>query len=630
MGKHLQDWLIKLIYILLGLVLLILVFLTNRNFQTTRNYSSEIGKHSSQRTLIEESLDIFKDIEASTRGYLLMGDKMLLTNRNDALIRHQNNEVSLLLSLKGQPEVIENFRRVSNIYHQRMKLLSEGLESSDPQFVESVLKHSADVVNEASVHVEHMASLEDQRIVHLNNLLQKGFRAAPLLMVGLICILVIFLILTYRYLTRQILLARKLSASLNDTNNTLYKTNAALTSAQSLLDSVLKANPNGIMAYETVRDPERNIYDFRVIFATGQLKILATRSPESIVGSLASELYPNLKETDFFKHLKEVITSGRSKSLEFHYGDENLQPSWYEIHLAPYMDGVLLNGRDITSFKQTEIELVRTVELLNLRNTENERTLAELTKSNEQLRQITHVASHDLQEPLRKLQLFTSRITDNPTGQVSGRELERIKEAAMRMSNLLLAITRYTHLVMSSMQIQIVDLDMLMKQVLSELRSVITQKDATLHIDELPLINCDPFQISRLFFNLIDNSLKFTRRKPVISITCEKVEEKEINLGLKNFIYYKFTFSDNGIGFKNEYSKKIFEIFEKLHQHGDYPGVGIGLPKCQRIVENHHGQITAYSSPNEGATFVIYLPANLPLHSAETTSFIQEKRLSTS
>ena len=249
----------------------------------------------------------------------------------------------------------------------------------------------------------------------------------------------------------------------------------------------------------------------------------------------------------------------------------------------------------------------RTVEL-NLVNTE-------LAKSNKELEQFAYVASHDLQEPLRKIQTFADRlqIKGGPllSDELNG-YIERIVGSAEKMSTLIKDLLNYARADREELEISRVDLNKTLQSVLDDLYVLVNAKRAEIHSDALPVIQGNTTQLNQLFHNLLSNGLKFSdaHKKPVINITSRKLGGEEARAaGLDERIpHYEFKFADNGIGFSAEYAERIFTIFQRLNNRHEYPGTGIGLALCRKIVDNHNGLITAQSKPKAGATFTVILP----------------------
>jgi len=247
---------------------------------------------------------------------------------------------------------------------------------------------------------------------------------------------------------------------------------------------------------------------------------------------------------------------------------------------------------------------------LKQRNKELELNIKELNEFN-------HVASHDLQEPLRKIQTFISRINDKEKESMSdfGKEyLSRIEKAANRMRVLINDLLQYSRTNRSEKKFEKVDLNEIINNSIQELSQNIEDKNGVVNFSSLPEINGVNFQMQQLFTNLLSNSLKYSKENiaPIIDIYSEKIVAKNESILHDNSSkkYWKIDFKDNGIGFEQEFSEKIFQLFNRLHGKTEYQGTGVGLAICKKIVENHSGFIFAYSKPNIGTTFTIYLPFN--------------------
>jgi signal transduction histidine kinase len=246
----------------------------------------------------------------------------------------------------------------------------------------------------------------------------------------------------------------------------------------------------------------------------------------------------------------------------------------------------------------------------------NERT-AELEQTNKDLESFTFVASHDLQEPLRKIRIFLNLISEKDMSTLSDQSknyLERTINTASQMQTLITDLLTYSRTTGSEEHFQKTDLNSVMEKVKSELKELIEEKKAQIEVNNLPALKVIPFQFEQLFTNLISNSLKFSMAdvKPQIIISAQTVNGTLLGFTKeptgKN--YHCISISDNGIGFETKYNEKIFDLFQRLHSRSDYHGSGIGLSICKRIVENHKGSITAEGKPGKGATFNIYLPAD--------------------
>ena len=241
-------------------------------------------------------------------------------------------------------------------------------------------------------------------------------------------------------------------------------------------------------------------------------------------------------------------------------------------------------------------------------NSALERRAAELARSNEELDQFASIASHDLQEPLRKVRTFTEQLSVMEADGLSekGRDyLQRANAAAERMQRLIEDLLKFSRLSTQGRPFVQVDLAQITSDVLADLDARVVESGATVHVGALPTISADPLQMQQLLQNLVSNALKFHRDgvPPQVEIDAV-VAADEIQLSVR----------DNGIGFEPRYSLRIFRVFERLHGRGDYPGTGIGLALCRKIADRHGGIIVAYSEPGVGSSFTVTLPLH---HSGE-------------
>ncbi len=239
----------------------------------------------------------------------------------------------------------------------------------------------------------------------------------------------------------------------------------------------------------------------------------------------------------------------------------------------------------------------------------------ELEKINNQLSSFAHIASHDLQEPLRKVQINLDRLFSREGANFSEQSKDlyhRIIDSADRMKNLIQDLLTYAQSNDYEGKLEDVDLNIVLKDTINILEAKITEKNATIKVGDLPNLYIVRFQFQQLFLNLLSNALKFSKAgvDPYISVSSELVEGYALPNGFGQIAraYYHLSVSDNGIGFTNEQSEKIFEMFYRLHGRAAYEGTGLGLAISKKIVENHQGVLIAEASPNKGATFHIYLP----------------------
>lgn len=277
-------------------------------------------------------------------------------------------------------------------------------------------------------------------------------------------------------------------------------------------------------------------------------------------------------------------------------------------HIAQRFIGTVL---DITDDKVAKDQL----ELLVSERTEELKLMnKQLQRSNSDLAQFASVASHDLQEPLRKVQLYCDRILQSPGDpDVFEKFFPRIMSASARMSQLIKDVLHYAQISDATDQMTEIDLNTVFENVVSDLEVSIREKHAEVTADLLPAIRGNSIQLHQLFANLISNSIKFSSSNPLITVTSRILKKHEVTVKYKNIgeahSYVELKFKDNGIGFEQKYAQEVFEIFARLQDRSIYSGTGIGLAVCKKIVENHHGLITVLSTPGEGTIFTILLPA---------------------
>ncbi len=239
-----------------------------------------------------------------------------------------------------------------------------------------------------------------------------------------------------------------------------------------------------------------------------------------------------------------------------------------------------------------------------------------LKKSNEELAQFAYIASHDLQEPLRKVSTFSQMLQRSlpEFNESSNFYFARINNSISRMTNLISDVLAYSQLSREDEVYEWIDLQNVVDWVKNDFELLIEQKQAIIQTSNLPTIKAIRHQMSQLISNLISNALKFSSAdvKPVITITTSTVKKDELATCLldQNSVYYNIEFKDNGIGFNQEYATRIFNIFQRLHGKTQYSGTGIGLAICKKIVQNHRGDIYATATKGTGAIFNVILPKN--------------------
>ncbi|WP_421829417.1 ATP-binding protein [Larkinella sp.] len=279
-----------------------------------------------------------------------------------------------------------------------------------------------------------------------------------------------------------------------------------------------------------------------------------------------------------------------------------------DIQAQKMVERTLQDNRELTETKQKLEQYQHELKL----------NIGELNRSNQELAEFAYIASHDLQEPLRKIQSFGTLLVEqfanelNPTAQDL---IQRMHHAAERMHVLIKDILAYSRLNTHHQPFRQVDLNALTKEVLGDLELVIREKKTQIFVDFLPTIYGNPLQLRQLFQNLLSNALKFIApdRPPQVRISARDVTIFDIPVPMRQRepSYLAISVEDNGIGFDERYHNRIFQLFQRLHGKDQYAGTGIGLTICKKVAEMHGGTIAAQSQPGQGATFTVFLPQSV-------------------
>lgn len=264
---------------------------------------------------------------------------------------------------------------------------------------------------------------------------------------------------------------------------------------------------------------------------------------------------------------------------------------------------------DLTAQKETQL-------LLKVNNEKLRQINNALELSNHDLQQFASVASHDLQEPLRKIQIFSNFLKERFVEELPGdaaQYLEKIISSSNRMKVLIVDILNYSRLSYNDNNFEPTDLNKLVKELMEDYELLIKDKNARITVDKLPTIEVNPGQMRQVFQNILSNALKFSKKHeaPVINISSKAVKDDSVtSTEPSSDIYYSISFKDNGIGFDDQFATNIFTLFRRLHTKDKFEGTGIGLAISKKIIEKHKGLISAKSKEGLGSEFIIVLPAS--------------------
>ncbi|RYF51218.1 MAG: hypothetical protein EOO39_43450 [Cytophagaceae bacterium] len=354
-----------------------------------------------------------------------------------------------------------------------------------------------------------------------------------------------------------------------------------------------------MMLLEAIRDENKVIVDFKYLITNELNAKMTGYTVEQMTGNTIASLFPGFQTLDLFDTLVHVAESGEMVENTFNYDRYGVKGT-FDGYYIQQGDGVLFTFVNVTRLSEQQ-------QLLTQMN-------RELLHSNESLQQFAYIASHDLQEPLRKVQSFSKMLAEQYADQLEGTGLDmltRVQSSARRMSELIRDLLNYARLTTEKEPLIAVDLNTIISEALTDLDIRIQETQPTMQIDSLPVVHGRAVQLRQLFHNLLGNALKFQPpgQQPMIAVTCQLANPADLPADLPNKrSYWQIDVRDNGIGFHQQYTDRIFEVFQRLHGKNKFAGTGVGLAVCRRVAQTHGGAICATSMLGEGATFSVFLP----------------------
>ena len=388
--------------------------------------------------------------------------------------------------------------------------------------------------------------------------------------------------------------------SVSQDETTTQHTEASLRQMEALYRTLIEGLPQRVF----FKSPESAFVSVNATFA----KDLG-QTPAGLIGKTDFDLFPRELAEKYRADDQRVMQSRKPEILEeanISEGNERV----VEVVKAPVTDtdgrllGLLGIFTDITDRKRAAEKL--------------KAFARQLQRSNRELEDFAYVASHDLQEPLRKVVVFGSRL-HSKYGTTLGAEgqdyLERMLKATTRMQSLINDLLTFARVTTKAQPFARVDLGAVATEVLVDLETRIEQVGGKVQVETLPTLEADPLQMRQLLQNLIGNGLKFRRPNvpPVVTLSAHLIRTPKCFRSAQSAGgMWEITVADNGIGFEEKYGERIFQVFQRLHNRTEYDGSGIGLAVCRKIAERHGGAITAEGHPGTGARFIIHLPAAQP------------------
>ena len=389
-----------------------------------------------------------------------------------------------------------------------------------------------------------------------------------------------------------------------------------ITKLTSILKAVFESSGNGIVGLKAIRDNKDEIIDFEFITSNSAAeKLLTLNGP--FIKRRYSEFYGDI-DHKILDTYKRVVETEQTAGFEF---QNQLTGRWYDVTAAKMLDGLVITFSDITEKKTATERVQKSYEVLKQTSEQLKDSNYKLEQSNLDLLQFASVASHDLKEPLRKIQVFGNLLKDTAVEKLNDGEtkyLNKVINATGRMQSLIDDILTLSRLSKVDTPFEEINLNKIISEIVDDLEVTVREKKAKIIVDKLPVVYGISGQMHQLFQNLISNAIKFNEREPIVTIsehTLTSELQNEFHIAASD--YYGIYVKDNGIGFDPQYNDKIFRIFQRLDKT-KYPGTGIGLAIVKKIIDNHKGFIKAISEPGNGTCFIIILPVEHKDHHMNT------------
>ena len=384
----------------------------------------------------------------------------------------------------------------------------------------------------------------------------------------------------------------------------IKKVQLQLEKAASTLKTVFDSAQTGMYTLIPEYDETGEIFDFRFGMVNSTVSSYVNKKPQALEGEQMSKWYPGYLTNGVLQMYKHTFETGEPQRRELHYHVEDRE-YYLDVQSAKIDEQLLVTFNDYTSLRKSQLDLQETVQALE--------------RSNTNLEDFAHAASHDMKEPLRKILTYTDKLRTTLGPRMTEAEFkmcERVLLSAERMQILVDDLLEFSQVSTEPAKLEVVDLNEKIERVLADLELPIEEKKAEIITHSLPSLTGNRRQLQQLFHNLIGNALKYSRPgvPPKIEITCRIAYGREffarIPPELANNRFYLIEVSDNGIGFEPQYAEQIFKMFQRLHGKSEYSGTGVGLSIARKVVQNHDGYIWAEGELQRGATFKVLLPVN--------------------
>ena len=576
--------------LVISLFVLIFIFSVSYKHTVALRESSELLVHSYKIQInLEQLLSYVKDAETGQRGYIISRDTVFLQPYNSARANIQEPYLQLKSLTVNNLQQYYNLDSLLTLINLRFTQLATSLRLiSEPEInkkrLDENLVMGKKVMDLIRSQINKMIDLETKYFNEHQKKYTHEIYFTPNFTLFLLFITMIIVVFSFIKINNDLNI-------LKETNENLLLTTESFKHAEEI---------GNFSSWQWHLDSNKFIYSDNLYGMLG----CEPKSFDPTAENFLDFVHPDDRHI-VMESAKQAMDDGKPSDINFRIIRKDGVIRYFKS-VSKLTD---LNGKRIF------IGINSDITEQHLSNVALEDRNIELERSNKELASFNHIASHDLQEPLRKIQTFISRITEKDLSNLSetGKEyFARIHTSVAGMRTLIDDLLLFSRTTKTEKIFEITALNLLLDNAKQELMQDIEDKNAIIHSSQLPVLNVIPFQIQQLFTNLLGNSLKYSKPgiAPVIKIDSEEVNAAEYAFlkGNSNNKYYKISVTDNGLGFEQQYAEEIFQLFYRLHPKSQFAGSGIGLSICKKIVENHNGYILAQSKPGVGSTFTFFLP----------------------
>lgn len=584
------------VFIGFGLGLAMLLTISLMSWRSTRGFMQTAVLVAQAHEVLAKSEQLFRslmEMESGRRGFIMTGDDSYLRGYEEA----QSNIIASFTAMKDgtidSPDQWLRIERLKLLVARSFALQAEEIETRRTQGFEKALElvkagQTVKVMGEIRGVLTDLEREENEILLRREAATEENGRETTIITLVGTGVTLIALVTAGVMILRDVAARKRAEEALADQHN--------------LLSSIIDTMPDHVFVKD-VRG--RYIMDNKA-----HRNFLELREGETIEGKTVYDFFPqeiaqvyDMSDQEVFKTAmpvrnREELTITRS-GLEF----------WLSTTKVPLREpggrvlGLVCVSADVTERKNAEERL--------------KRFAGQLERSNAELQNFASVASHDLQEPLRKIQAFADRLRAKHAAELGAGGLDyldRMQRAAERMRVLIQDLLKLSRVTSRALPFEKCDLNAILRDVLTDIELAIEQKGARIEIGEMPTIEADPVQIRQLFQNLIANAIKFQRagENPEVGIEAKMLQatDHQIPGAMPGEQICQIMVKDNGIGFDPKFAEQIFVVFQRLHSRSEFEGTGIGLAVCRKITDRHGGAIVAKSTEGQGATFIVTLPVH--------------------